>query len=464
MAVRDAGTRFLAPGGSSPRRADGATMVCVYVVITLIVPARLVISGVSMSITPATVFGLLLGVVWFCTQLVTTLNVAKGRNIARTAMFLFIISQLATYGYATRNYLPTDELNSADRTLVAILGAAVAGLAVCDGVRGVARVERIVKCVLVATTAVAAIGILQFLVNIDLTQYLVLPGLHPVTSDGFILERAAFRRPAGTTGHPIEFGVVCAVAMPLAAHYAFTARDKGLPTRRWWICLAVVSTAAMVSLSRSAMLGLALAAIILLIGWPGRRRIQAFIVGLAFLVVMRFLVPGLLGTLYGLFAEIGNDTSISSRTDDYATASIQIANHPLLGRGLGTYMPNKYGPTDNQYLATLVQNGFIGLFVLIGIFVLGAYAALRARTMTRDPHIRDLGLTLVASLSVLALGAATFDLLAFSMATGLAFLLCGLCGALLRSVRVEQVAGGIDPPTVRVVLSRVLRGKGSRPE
>jgi O-antigen ligase len=127
-------------------------------------------------------------------------------------------------------------------------------------------------------------------------------------------------------------------------------------------------------------------------------------------------------------------------------------------------MPNKYGPTDNQYLATLVQNGFIGLFVLIGIFVLGAYAALRARTMTRDPHIRDLGLTLVASLSVLALGAATFDLLAFSMATGLAFLLCGLSGALLRSVRVEQVAGGIDPPTVRVVLSRVLRGKGSRPE
>jgi O-antigen ligase len=461
MAVRDTGTEFLAPPGSVSHRADGATMVCIYAIITLVVPARLVVSGISMSITPATLFGLLLGLTWFCAQMVTTLRAAKGRNIARTALFLFIVSQLATYGYATRNFLPVDELDSADRTIVTIMGVAVAGLAVVDGVRGLARVELVVKCILVATTVVAGIGILQFLLNIDLTEYLVVPGLHPVTSDGFILERAAFRRPAGTTGHPIEFGVVCAVAMPLAAHYAFTARDKGLPTRRWWFCLALVSTGAMVSLSRSAMLGLALAALVLLIGWPGKRRIQAVIVGFAFLVVMRFLVPGLLGTLYGLFAEIGTDTSISGRTDDYAVAGVEIARHPLLGRGLGTYLPNKYGPLDNQYLGTLVQNGFIGLFVLIGVFVLGAYAALRARTMTRDPHIRDLGLTLVASLAVLALGAATFDLLAFSMATGLTFLLCGLSGALLRSVRAEQVAAGIDPPTVRVVLSRVLHARST---
>jgi O-antigen ligase len=460
MAVRAAGTEFLIPVGASRRSADGATIVCVYTVITLIVPARLVVSGVSLSITPATLFGLFLGLTWFCSQLVTTLNVAKGRNIARTMLFLFIISQLATYGYATRNYLPSDELNSADRTIVTIMGVAVAALAVCDGVRGIARVELVAKCVLVASTVVAGIGILQFLLGFDLTQYLVIPGLHAVTADGFVLERAAFRRPAGTTGHPIEFGVVCAVVMPLAAHYAFTARDKGERARKWWICLALVSTGAMVSLSRSAMLGLALAALILLIGWPGKRRIQALIVGAAFLVVMRFLVPGLIGTLYGLFADIGNDTSISGRTDDYASAGVQIAAHPLLGRGLGTYLPNKYGPLDNQYLGTLVQNGFVGLFSLVGVFVLGAYAALRARTMTRDPHIRDLGLTLVASMSVLALGAATFDLLAFSMATGLTFLLCGLSGALLRSVRAEQRAAGIDPPTVRVVLSRVLKPKG----
>ncbi|WP_245782960.1 MULTISPECIES: O-antigen ligase family protein [Amycolatopsis] len=440
------------------RRADGATLACWYVAVALIVPARLVISGISMSITPATVFGLGLGLLWFCGQLTTTLGTAKGRNAARTVLFVFIVTQLATYGYATRNYLPPDELDSADRTLVTILAVVVAGLAICDGVRTLARIELVLKCIVVTTTVVAVIGILQFLADFDLTRYLVLPGLHPVTADGFILERAAFRRPAATTGHPIEFGVVCAVAMPLAAHYAFTARDRGeRAARRWWLCLAIVAVGAMVSLSRSAMLGLALAALVLLIGWPGRRRIQAVLVGAAFMVLMRFLIPGLLGTLYGLFADIGNDTSISGRTQDYATTSVVIAQHPWLGRGLGTYLPSKYGPLDNQYLGTLVQNGFIGLFALIALFVVGAYAALRARSLSRNVHVRDLALTLVASLSVLALGAATFDLLAFSMATTLAFVLVGLSGALLRAVRAEHAANGIDPPTIRAALSGLLR-------
>ncbi|RZQ64232.1 O-antigen ligase family protein [Amycolatopsis suaedae] len=438
-------------------RADGATLLSIYVGVTLLVPARLVISGVSMSITPATLLGVGLGLLWFCTQLVSTLGAAKGRNAARTALFVFLVSQLATYGYATRNYLPPDELNSADRTLVLIIGVAVAGLVACDGVRGLPRVELVLRTIVVGVTAVSVVGILQFALDLDLTQYLVLPGLHPVTEDGFVLERAEFRRPAATTGHPIEFGVVCAVGMPLAAHYAFTARDKGLPAKRWWLCLAVISVGAMVSLSRSAMLGLALAALVLLLGWPTRRRIQALVVGFAFLMVMRFLVPGLMGTLYGLFAGIGEDSSIVARTDDYAVAGLEIAQHPVLGRGLGTYLPDKYGPLDNQYLGTLVQNGIAGLVALLGLFVAGAYAALRARSMTADPHLRDLALTLVASLSVLALGAATFDLLAFSMATGLTFLLTGLAGAMLRAMRAEQVAAGIDPPTLRVALHRLVR-------
>ncbi|GAB3493882.1 O-antigen ligase family protein [Amycolatopsis cihanbeyliensis] len=452
MAVRDP--------RSAAQRADGATLVCLYAAVALLVPARLVLSGIPMSITPATVCGLGLGLLWFCGHLVTTLNTAKGRNAARTALFLFIVSQLATYGYATMHYLPADELDSADRTIVLMMGASMAGLAACDGIRGLARLELVLKAILGLITVVAAIGILQFLAGIDLTQYLNLPGLQAVTPDDFVLERADLRRPAGTTGHPIEFGVVCAVGMPLAAHYAFTAQARHTSAWRWWVCLALTSCGAMMSLSRSAMLGLALAAIVLLIGWPRKRRIQALVVGTAFVVLMRFLVPGLMGTLYGLFAEIGNDSSITARTDDYAVAAVQIAEHPLLGRGLGTYLPSKYGPLDNQYLGTLVQNGFVGLFALLGVFVVGAYAALRARGTSRNPHVRDLALTLVASLSVLALGAATFDLLAFPMATTLAFLLCGAAGALLRAVRQEHVAAGVDPPTVRVALSRLMPGRG----
>lgn len=430
------------------QRADGTTLVCVFLLMLLIIPARLVITGIPMSITPATLAGVALGVIWFCCQLVTTLGVAKGRNLARTALFLYAVSQMATYGYATRNYLPMDELQGADRTIVVVFGTVCVGIAVCDGVKNLARLDVLLKFMTVAIGVVATIGFIQFAAGFDLTKYLAVPGLRPVTDDGFVLARSAFRRPAGTTGHPIEFGVVCAIGVPLATHYAYRAKDAGQKSGKWWMCLGIIACGSVVSLSRSAILGLCLGGVVLLLGWSGRRRVQALIAAAGFLVVLRMIVPGLIGTLYSLFDNIGDDPSISGRTDDYASATEQIAKHPLLGRGNGTYLSEKYGPLDNQYLGTLVQNGYIGLIVLIFLFLAGLYAAARVRAISPDPVVRDLALSLIAAQSIVALGAATFDLLWFSTATGLTFVLVGASGALLRAV---QAQAPVLPPMWRAV-------------
>jgi O-antigen ligase len=425
---------------SGQQRADGATLLCVFLLMLLIVPARLVISGLPMSITPASVAGLMLGIVWFCCQLVTTLGVAKGRNVARTALFLYAISQLATYGYATRNYLPADEAEGADRTIVVVFAAICVGIAAVDGIKNLARLDTMLKFMTALIGVVAFIGFVQFAAGFDITKYLALPGLRPVTDDGFVLERASFRRPAGTTGHPIEFGVVCAIGVPLAAHYAYRAKEAGEKSGRWWLCLMIIAAGAVVSLSRSAILGLCLAGIVLMIGWPGRRRVQGLIAAAGFLGVLKVVVPGLIGTLYSLFDSIGDDPSISGRTDDYASAGRQIAKHFLLGRGNGTYLSEKYGPLDNQYLGTLVQNGYIGLACMVFLFLGGMWAAARARALSPDPVIRDLALSLMAAQSIVALGAATFDLLWFSTGTGLTFVLVGASGALLRIAKAQEPA------------------------
>ncbi|TCO65149.1 O-antigen ligase family protein [Actinocrispum wychmicini] len=420
------------------KRADGVTLLCVFLMMLLIIPARLVISGIPMSITPATLTGIMLGVIWLCCQLVTTLGVAKGRNIARTALFLFACSQLATYGYATRNYLPSDEAAGADRTIVVVFGSICVGIAACDGVKNLMRLDVLLRFMTVLIGVVAFIGFLQFAAGFDVTKYLAVPGLRPVTDDGFVLARAAFRRPAGTTGHPIEFGVVCAIGVPLAAHYAYRAKDAGEKAGKWWLCLGIIAAGAVVSLSRSAILGLCLAGLVLMIGWPARRRVQGLMAAAVFLGVLRLVVPGLIGTLYSLFDSIGDDPSISGRTDDYASAGVQIAKHFLLGRGNGTYLSEKYGPLDNQYLGTLVQNGYVGLGVLVFLFLAGMWAAARARALSPDPVIRDLALSLIAAQSIVALGAATFDLLWFSTGTGLTFVLVGASGALLRVVKTQE--------------------------
>ena len=428
-------------------RIDGATLGCVYAIALTAIPAKMILKGIPLALTPAAVVGLLTGVVWFCTQMVTTLGVAKGRNVVRTTLFIYASTQLATYGYATLGFLPPDELSATDRVLVTVTALIALAIGVCDGVRGIDRLTKLLRVVVVGAAIMAFFGVLQFFVGFDITKSLTIPGLKPATTDtSYVLERASFPRPAGTAGHPIEFGVVCAMITPLALHFAFRAKADGLKRWPWWLATALVAVGAMLSLSRSAILGLAVAALVLFPGWPAKRRKQMLLATPLFLVVMRLMVPGLLGTLYSLFANISDDPSAQHRTKAIELAGQQIDQHLWLGRGLGTYLPTKYGWLDNQYLGTLVENGLIGLAAFGMLFLIGMGAALRARAMTRDPRERDLALSLTACLAVPAVSAATFDLLGFSVASGFTFLLVGASGALLRTMRERRTElAGVGP-------------------
>ena len=419
--------------------ADGATLVSLFVVLQLIIPARLVISKLPLSISPASVVALVIGLCWLFAHFAHTLGVAKGRNPVRTMLFLYFCAVLATYGLATYGYLPTDELNHADRALVLVLASVGMALGVCDGVRGLDRLYLVLNTVVLMGTFVAVVGILQFLVDFDLTQYLKLPGLHYTSQEAFITERSAMRRVGATTGHPIEFGVVCAMLLPLAIHLAMKARALA-PSLGWWLCSGLVAAGLMFSISRSAVLGIAGAGVVLFLGWNARRRVRAALAVLGFLALMKVLAPGLLGTFYNLFTNIGNDDSIRYRTLDYATASREIANHLWLGRGLGTWYAPKYQVFDNQYLLSLVEVGVLGLVAFIGIFLAGIYAAIRAHLISSDPVDRDLGLTLAAILVVPLIACATFDFASFATSTALALLTAGAAGSLLRTMTSRPAA------------------------
>lgn len=430
-------TPFL-PAPSRYRGADGATIAALFVVALLVIPARLVIRGLPLSMTPAEVIGLSMALWWLCAHFTTSLGAAKGALGVRTALFCYAAALLATYGYATYGYLPADELSMADHAAVLVVANLGVALVMCDGLHGAGRVDFVLKTVVVAGAVIAVVGALQFVFGFDLASYLKLPALRYTSEGDFVIERSAFRRVAATTGHPIEFGVVSAMILPLAAHYGFRARTRGEPARRWWLCTGLVAAGVMFSVSRSAMLSLAGVGLVLLIGWHGRRRLHALLAAAGFLVVIKLAVPGLLGTFYGLFANFGSDNSIKYRTHDYDVAAAEIAKHPWLGRGLGTWYAPKHQVFDNQYLMTLLETGVIGLAVFLGVFICAFYAALRVRAAGPDPVRRDLGLALAASLVVPLIGSATFDLLSFHSATGLALVLVGAAGALMRAGRIER--------------------------
>ena len=71
------------------------------------------------------------------------------------------------------------------------------------------------------------------------------------------------------------------------------------------------------SVSRSAVIVVAVSFIVLLLGWPRRWRIRALLIMPFAVVGLRLAVPGLVGTLISLFKNVVNDPSVSGRTNDY---------------------------------------------------------------------------------------------------------------------------------------------------
>lgn len=428
------------------RGADGATLAVLYLAALLVVPARLVFRGVPLSLTPAVLVGFAVLGVWLCAQLTTTLGMAKGRTPARTAIFAYLTVLLASYGYANARYLPADEVTAADRGLLTVLAVAGAALIVSDGVRTRERLASLLRWLVGLSAFVAVVGILQFF-ELNLTEYLQPPFLRYTDPNGPLdvtQERAGFLRPAGTTGHPIEFGVLCVMVLPLALHFAFQASARAVRAWPWWACCLLLGTGLMFSVSRSAVLALAVVGGVLFATWSARRRLTALAVAGGFLVLMKFLVPGLIGTVIGLFTGFSRDGSVDYRTNDYPLAMAQVERSPWLGRGFGTFYPPKHPILDNQYLGTLVETGLLGLVAFVALLVGGVYCALRVRAVAADAGERELMTALVAALLVPVVGSATYDTFAFASVTGVTLVLIGAASAAHRISRERPRSGRSD--------------------
>jgi O-antigen ligase len=436
-----------------PRSADATTILAFFVALEFVLPSRLVINYLPLSLSAASLVALLLGTLWICTQLTTTLGAAKGRNPVRTMLFAYCCVLLASYANAAVIHLPTDEREIGDHAMVTTFALIFVGLAVCDGVRSRDRLYFLLRVIVVCGSIVAFVGILQFLFQFDLTPHLRPPGMHFGSFDPSTGSRDGLTRAAGTTSNPLEFGVFCAMVLPLAIHVAYRATRGGRRAGFWWTCVGLIGAGLMFSVSRSAILGLAAAGIVLFIGWPARRRLWMAVTGVGFLVVIKVASPGLLGTFLSLFQNAGQDSSVQWRTHDYATARDLIGQHIWLGRGIGTWYAPKHEVFDNQYLLTLVDSGVIGLVAFLGIVLSAMYAALRvcllcyrfpARVETGGTD-RDLALSVAASVAVVLPTCATFDFLAFPTVSAFLFLLVGIAAALLRLVSAEVAGEPADP-------------------
>jgi hypothetical protein len=169
-----------------------------------------------------------------------------------------------------------------------------------------------------------------------------------------------------------------------------------------------------------------------------RFRPRALAATAGLIVVTYATTPGLLGTLRDLFVNAGSDSSISYRTNDYATVAEFVRQSPWLGRGPGTFIASAYRILDNQYLLTAIEIGLVGLAVVISYLLACAFLGRGARHSSKEPDVRDLGQAFAATSLGGAVAALTFDAFSFLMFAGLVPLCLGVAGALWKLARAAK--------------------------
>lgn len=441
----------LSLAGTRARGTDAVTLLSFYTLILLLIPSPLVLGPLGAAGGPATIFAVVLLIFYLVTLVNPPMALNRGAQPIRVAMVLMTCAILASYVSANRHTLPGLEQNGADRGLIFMFGWLGVSLVAADGITTIERLKTLLGRIILGAAAVSTIAITQFFSGLNIAQYIQIPGLNDQAALTN-LTRDQLNRPNATALHPLELALVLAICLPIAIHRARFAPPQFRMRR--WVQAALIGVAVPMTVSRSALIAIVVASLVVLPTWPKPDRRRAYVVGLIAVAGLFASSPGLLGTFRNLFGEIGSDSSSASRTGAFSSAVPFISQHPWLGRGFGTFLPATYFFTDDQYLLALIEIGFIGLIALVGLFVTGWMTARNTRRLTRDPEFRDLAQSLAASVAVPMAGFATLDSLSFPMAAGLTFLVLGCVGALWRLVRTETSApgGGMPPPERRAPL------------
>lgn len=255
----------------------------------------------------------------------------------------------------------------------------------------------------------------------------MIPGftINVVNSD--VTWREGVKRVTGTSIDPIELGVVAGMLLPLAVYLLMY--DKGRRPWKRWLPVLCIALAVPITVSRSAILSLAIAFGLFLVLLPSTRRVP-FFAALPVVVAGIFAVGhGVISTLGRYFFLGSSDPSIAHRTNNYAYVEQLVRQAPWFGTGGGTYLPTSLHILDNQYLTTTLELGLVGLAAVAFYFVLPVATALVARNRTTDADLRTLCGALAGSALAATVCSGTFDSLSFPMFAYVDALILGLCGA-----------------------------------
>jgi hypothetical protein len=417
-------------------------VVFLFVVFAVAIPAAAIIKPLGGVGSPATIVSVG-ALVLYCFGRFVPGFLADGFQPIRAMLVAFGCVALVSYAVGQTKGLSVLELSSMDRALISYAGYIGLGLVVTDAVRDRRHLDRVLSFVVLGAGALSVLGIAQFMTGVAPDTWIKIPGLTLQDTDITTL-RSTFNRVGATAQHPIEFGVVLAVCLPLSLHYAIHGVGHGRPSRWRWLPVALILIASPMAIARSSVLGLVVGMATIVVAWSGRYRLNALVGSVVMLAAMRAMFPGLLGTLLSMFTFFGNDPSVEGRTQDYPKVLVFFRESPWLGRGPGSFVPSEHFYLDNEYLGTLIGAGVLGVVTLVMVFIVAISLGRGVYHFSADPAARSLGQALAAACAVSMVTWTTYDGLGFRLNSGLAFILFGAVGALWR-MEVGRPRWGEEP-------------------
>jgi polysaccharide biosynthesis protein PslJ len=266
------------------------------------------------------------------------------------------------------------------------------------------------------------------------------------------LERGGTRlRVYGPAEHPIALGALFVILIPLAIYVA-----RRTAQRRWWAAALVLALGAFATVSRTAIIMLAVVLLVFLRLRPKEtKRFWPLIIPA--LAAVHVAAPGTLGSLRaaffpkgGLVAQqsnvvSGNELRSNGRLADIGPSLHELAPNPIFGEGYGTRIvgfDEKYNNAailDDQWLGTLLETGIVGFFAWLWIFCRSVRRLSRA-AREDDSAAGWLYTGLAASIAAFGVGMATFDAFSFTQAAFVFFILFALAGVVLSRGELREAA------------------------
>ncbi|GAA0450254.1 hypothetical protein Ade02nite_59380 [Paractinoplanes deccanensis] len=429
-------------------RVDAATVLCVMVALLLVIPAWLIVPGMTDIGRPGLVVGLVLWFWWMLARLNPRL-VLVGPQPIRWAVLAYGLSLIVSYAVGYLRGLTAMEANGADRAM--IFAGAFTGviLMTADGVRNWARLRRLLAVLVTCAAFVGLVAIIQFVTRDDITRYLSFPGLEVKGVVPDFQYRGAAIRVASTTTHYIELSMVMVTVLPFAIHlarYAQTSRMRQV----YAFAALLIAGAIPATVSRTGFLALAIVLLCLTPMWTWRYRYNMIVTAGLLVAAAVAAKPSLTSTVFDMFASAEEDSSITARTERYEMVAHYFNQRPWFGRGTGTWIYPMYQYLDNQWLSHAVSNGLVGVAALAALHITAITLAVLALRRATRPADKDICAALVATQLVAVLGSATFDSFAFTTYTCLLAVMVGLCGTVwrfthpARAVRTAVASGLVD--------------------